>query len=941
MAKRKFPVAPVAIAVLSGLLTACGGGSSSSDTPNTAPTFDATSLSVTLAEDTSFDGNLTATDADGDQISFSVTQSPENGTLTLAADGSYSYMPKADFFGSDTAKVQASDGSASTSGDLVFTVTGVNDAPVISGSSLAVDASGDIIGQVNAIDVDGDTLTYSVEVAPESGTLVLDPVTGKFTYKPELTSFANEFTVGVTDGIADKVVKVIQLKPEYGTNQQKQDFYYTSELSHLKQAEVLIETIAGDSAADPAYYALAQGYAAAGFTDKTDQIIDQDIIFESNQAEAYKDIGAEYNAKGLYADGDAARDKGLGIYNRYIADKGFASFSNTDGTFYQTLLNGYIDSGSETGADNVIGILALVKEALKSDEVSTAYKRLVTSFDNYADSLLTIYLNDRTEENRLKLVAAIDRLVAVADDTGYQELTSSYSNAGKPHYYQRGTYYAFALTLYNRAEEVDKAKELIARIIALYTDVTHDEAYNRSAHESAVYTLEYKNRYPLQVAAGAAELYYSELSTNPVLAFINLDNTRESYVEDIQEEIDAQHGLSIVLNGGTVKQATEHLIALEDGNTLNQFRAVAEQTITLPGLASHLIAKGENDAAKEAIETAKGILISSEHIEARVSSPSYVIGSYGCGKLMDMQLRMGATEDAQSMLTTCQALVADHYPTTSEDVLTADLIEARQDLAANAAKVGNTQVAIPAIIEALGLIDLVSDFEDRIEWRYEFAQSAALNGLLEEATTQTQVLVDDFFDNYDQYVADNGDDQEAGLELAIEILEQLVDTSLENSASESYAVIKQTRFFAAENNYAEQLVALKAQVKRLNDFIDTKLQAQSATVQANINEDWIPLLGSAREFELGNQVIAREANAEANKLELTATLSQFIAQQDDFPSTVAANVDTDQDGKPNFFITTATEEQVIASGLTADDDADGDGIVDENDINPLVPDVAQ
>jgi hypothetical protein len=68
----------------------------------------------------------------------------------------------------------------------------------------------------------------------------------------------------------------------------------------------------------------------------------------------------------------------------------------------------------------------------------------------------------------------------------------------------------------------------------------------------------------------------------------------------------------------------------------------------------------------------------------------------------------------------------------------------------------------------------------------------------------------------------------------------------------------------------------------------------------------------------------------------TASLQQ--AQQDDFPTTAVASVDTDQDGLANFFAEQATDEAIEASGISADNDADNDGIVDEDDPAPLSAD---
>ena len=51
--------------------------------------------------------------------------------MALAADGSFTYTPNADFNGTDSFTYTASDGTAASNvATVTITVTGVNDAPV-------------------------------------------------------------------------------------------------------------------------------------------------------------------------------------------------------------------------------------------------------------------------------------------------------------------------------------------------------------------------------------------------------------------------------------------------------------------------------------------------------------------------------------------------------------------------------------------------------------------------------------------------------------------------------------------------------------------------------------------------------------------------------------------------------------------------------------------
>ena len=141
-------------------------------------------------EDSTVTGSVAAlaADPDGDALSFTLVTPPATGTLTMAADGSYVFDPAGGFEGlavGETATVsftyRTEDGEGgSATGNVVMTVTGVNDAPVTGaaiatqsvsdGDTVSLDVSG------NFSDPDGDTLSYAASGLPAG--LVIDPATG-------------------------------------------------------------------------------------------------------------------------------------------------------------------------------------------------------------------------------------------------------------------------------------------------------------------------------------------------------------------------------------------------------------------------------------------------------------------------------------------------------------------------------------------------------------------------------------------------------------------------------------------------------------------------------------------------------------------------------------------------------------------------------------------
>src|SRR5207302_1545755 len=105
------------------------------------------------------------TDVDGDSLTAVLVAGPAHGSLTLNANGSFSYTPAANYNGSDSFTYKANDGSAdSTVATVSFTILSLHDAlPIFNDAystaedtAISVAAPG-VLG--NDTDVDGDALT--------------------------------------------------------------------------------------------------------------------------------------------------------------------------------------------------------------------------------------------------------------------------------------------------------------------------------------------------------------------------------------------------------------------------------------------------------------------------------------------------------------------------------------------------------------------------------------------------------------------------------------------------------------------------------------------------------------------------------------------------------------------------------------------------------------
>jgi VCBS repeat-containing protein len=157
------------------------------------------------------------TDVDGDALSAVLVNGPAHGTLTLNANGSFTYSPASNYNGADSFTYKANDGSADSNVATVnITVTAVNDPPIANNDSYStkvktarsVAAPGVL---ANDGDVDSASLTAKLVSGTSHGTLTLNS-DGSFVYTPVSTfKGVDTFTYTANDGQANSNVATVSI----------------------------------------------------------------------------------------------------------------------------------------------------------------------------------------------------------------------------------------------------------------------------------------------------------------------------------------------------------------------------------------------------------------------------------------------------------------------------------------------------------------------------------------------------------------------------------------------------------------------------------------------------------------------------------------------------------------------------------------------------------
>ncbi|MEW6429251.1 MAG: Ig-like domain-containing protein [Thermodesulfobacteriota bacterium] len=146
------------------------------------------------------------TDPESDPLTATLVSTTSNGSLTLNADGSFTYTPNTNYNGSDSFTYQAADAyNSSNVVTVTITVTPVNDAPVaVNDAAVTAEDSPVTTGNVlaNDTDIDGDTLSVSAaDAVSANGGTVVNNLNGTFTYTPAANyNGGDSFTYTVSDG---------------------------------------------------------------------------------------------------------------------------------------------------------------------------------------------------------------------------------------------------------------------------------------------------------------------------------------------------------------------------------------------------------------------------------------------------------------------------------------------------------------------------------------------------------------------------------------------------------------------------------------------------------------------------------------------------------------------------------------------------------------------
>jgi len=255
------------------------------------------------------------TDGNGDALTAILVSPPANGFVDLRDDGSFRYLPKPDFFGTDSFTYKANDGEADSNvATVTITVNPVNDAPFVDSPTVTTDEDTPISGRIAAFDVEGDSFSFALETGAANGTAVVNP-DGTFTYTPGQDFHgADSFTFRADDdkgasrvGAVTVIVRSVNDAPVARDNSYSVDQGQTLTLAPAAPiTRLVMDSAPGDFVGAGLSYAYTTDTANVSATKNSDNSVSLSVIQPGIGGDWwYLDFAAPFDtplAPGVYED---------------------------------------------------------------------------------------------------------------------------------------------------------------------------------------------------------------------------------------------------------------------------------------------------------------------------------------------------------------------------------------------------------------------------------------------------------------------------------------------------------------------------------------------------------------------------------------------------------------------------------------------------------------
>ncbi|WP_156500111.1 hypothetical protein [Ectothiorhodospira sp. BSL-9] len=723
-------------------------------------------------------------------------------------------------------------------------------------------------------------------------------------------------------------------------NERRMAYFLNSDLSPYHRAERLFDEVFDDAVTDPVFADIAHGMAASGMLEAAELTLRARIFQPAERAEAQRLVGDALFDNG---EAEAARERLITareIHAEVLEAKGIQNLEHEDAAFLSRLSGSFSRAGFTRDAEDT---LESVREFTrlaggKGQEYSNAYRQIAVAAYNAAREAVERYENASNSVSALRNEAESAMILA-------EKLIWGLGREPNPVFGMINRIYS-TRTMY----------------VALYGELAVRMGLTAAVQRSAE---EFEDLLNTSQNLDAAGLHLTNVSE----VFVYLDRLAdyaaliergETLHGDHWERASAPRAEVRLYEAreqalrGEIEQAIQMTLdARENPTPSGQLRDLTfdliSREVLRPGgqrLALYLVDEGQMAAALAVTEAAAEIALSQALVDERVDARNdWQFVYLGCRRVAFMFDLAGDKARALEHLEDCaerveQAMSGSTTPT-AQFAESIRLLAAAHfwldDLAGGQRRLsrftdigqvftGSERVAhviqrAELLIESGDAELALSGLDDAVNTWKELASSAGSDDEIKEALGWL---------TRGRASQARGSAANIGLVPAYALL---VDTLREHVAVTGEIKPNLRSQVADARSTGVDLIIGEGETPAARDLIADLIREQDRDLETrHVVEALTSLRGFAHAKSLAD---SEDRSSVRNRL--LRIIAEELTGWDDFPGSSMARFDFDGDGRPDFFNPQYAESEWMMSPLQMDDDIDGDGIPDTQDLTPYCP----
>ncbi|RBQ31934.1 hypothetical protein CRU92_03975 [Arcobacter sp. FW59] len=693
-------------------------------------------------------------------------------------------------------------------------------------------------------------------------------------------------------------------------NQKRVEYYTYSDKSHIGKALSILDSVYDDLILNPSYVEIAKGLAKLGYSNDAMDVVNQNIYGLYEKIQAQIDIGVIFDTQGKNAEARILLSQAADNLKEYINKKGAEYLDSNDTWMVLDIYASNFAVGTEEKANEVINYFNNeVIDKIQTNQ-STAYGRVAVVFRN----MIQQYLDEgEVEKARAIFLQSADFVLRTpVNESNPNSTISNILSVAHP-----GAI----------LQEKTKVEELLARINTIDTQFGTNFNALTSAGQA------YEKGYAVN-GASIAGIKALLGDVDSMMTIFNDTGFKYYYNATNKNE---QDGSTTVLDGGML--AALFIKGTEESkqkaiDLLYEYRPFKDFEASPYYLGNQIYRYYAPRVITVKLDPARQL--KAYNTELMVEFYERLVA--------DMENRPWTLDDnsiAKYVLNAKYGLpiIIEHYHSVGDYTKRDSMLSKAINIANNMSDAVHKLSAYQAIISTVDTLKLpkTSDITSLVTGLGGLVENVELNNTSKDYYNELQSVI-----ALSKYIAtyQNLDDAKVLVKKAI--------TSLpSNIAGDKEIVEKRLRYAIGNYDDAQSTDWYKNSI--LSALVVTKSYKEAEILIDEINQN-ISTLGDSLDAYTNYRNVARAYAAINNIEKVNDTLSKiktlkeknqatyfavkYLSNFDAFPHTSVAFVDTDMDGKPDFFNLIATPEDIEKSGLILDDDIDGDGILDTVDELP-------